>query len=231
MPYPVALVAGIALSAAGAGMQAAGAQKAKGAMNDAQTAELLRQKKYQQEADASFQANLKKSDRGTAEAETQAGADRRAAEYQALDRTATGTEAPMTATATGTANSAAGAAKRAAGTVSATNNAWSRLVSNARAKLGGADDWQLSQTTRNTRTNQDLAITSSNARGSAAVLPYEMDAASHKGDTLKAWGSLASALGSAVGMYGATAPVAAGQSAWSAVNWTPAAASSIGAIA
>jgi hypothetical protein len=229
--YPAVLVAGLALSAAGAGMQYAGAQKAKSAMNNAQTAELLRQKKYQEEADASFQANLKQSDRATAEAETQAGATRRAAEYQALDRTAAGAEAPMTATATGGANSAAGAVKRTAATVSATNNAWSRLVSDARAKLGGADDWQLSQNTRNTRTNQDLALTSSKARGSAAVLPYEMNAASQQGDSLKAWGSLVGALGSAVGMAGATAPVAAGQSAWSAVNWTPATAANIGALA
>ena len=71
------MVAALALTGAGMGLQAAGDAKSKRAMNDAQNAELLRQKGYQQEADTAFQGNLKKSGRDTADTETQQGAARR----------------------------------------------------------------------------------------------------------------------------------------------------------
>ena len=210
--YPVALVAGLALSAAGTGMAMAGDAKSKREMNDAQTAELMRQKGYQGEADAAFKQNLAKSGRDTVDTETQQGTTRRLGAYQRVEsNTAT---APMASERAG-GSSAAGAAARTAATTQASSNAWSKLVGDARAKLGGADDWGLEQGIRNNRTNQDLGIASSKARGSAAVLPVEMTAAHHKGDALRGWGQLASALGSAVGMYGATMPAAAAGSAGS----------------
>ena len=212
--YP-AILAGLALSAAGTGMQMAASSKAKGAMNDAQNAELLRQRGYQEQADASFQQNLAKSKRDTADTEQQAGADRRTAEYGKIAATGAGVAAPITQTTSGNAtpNSAAGAAARNKSTVTATGNAWSKLVGNARAKLGGGDDWQLNQSIRNTRANQDLAITAGNARASANILPVEMNAASHEGDALKGWGQLVGALGAVTGMAGSVAgaaPVAGG---------------------
>ncbi len=210
--YPVALVAGLALSAAGAGMQMAGNAKAKSAMDNAQTAELLRQRGHQQEADAAFQQNVARSDRATAEAEQAAGADRRIGETAAIDQTGAGVPAPITAQESGSAtpNSAAAAAKRSAATTRAAGSAWSNLVGAAKARLAGGDDWQLEQGIANQRTNQDLAITSSKARGSAAILPYEMNEASHKGDSLRGWGQLVSALGAVTGGYAATAGSAAG---------------------
>jgi hypothetical protein len=208
--YPVALVAGLALSAAGTGLSMAGDAKSKSAMNDAQNAELLRQKGYQQEADAAFQGNLKKSGRDTADTETEQGATRRMAEFNRVNAAA-GTSAPLASERAG-GSSAAGAAARTAATTQASNSAWSKLTGDARAKLGGADDWELNQGIRNNRAGQDLGIASSKARGSAAVLPVEMVAAQHKGDALRGWGQLASALGSVAGMYGATTAVsAAGQ--------------------
>ena len=217
MPYPVALVAGLALSAAGTGMQMAGASKAKGAMNDAQTAELLRQRGYQKEADAAFQQNLATSKRDTADTEQQAGAERRKAEYGKIAATGAGVAAPIQQASAGNAtpNSAAGAAARNKATVTASSNAWSKLVGDARAKLGGGDDWQLNQGIRNTRTNQDLAIASGNARSSANILPAEMQDASHAGDGLKGWGQLVGALGAVTGAYGATAAGAGASAAGS----------------
>lgn len=207
MPYPIALVAGLALSAAGTGMQMAGASKARSAMNETQSAELLRQRKFKGDADAAFQQNLDKSKRDTAETEQTAGANRRTNEYSKLEATGAGVAAPIATTASGSANpnSAAGAASRNRSVVKASGNAWSKLVDSARARLGGGDDWQLEQAIRNNRTGQDLAITSSNARSSAAILPYEMQAASHEGDALKGWGQLVGALGAVTGMAGATA--------------------------
>lgn len=200
------MVAALALTGAGMGLQAAGDAKSKRAMNDAQNAELLRQKGYQQEADTAFQGNLKKSGRDTADTETQQGATRRLGEMQRVQ--SAGAIAPLAAERAGS-TSAAGATARTAATVQASNSAWSKLVGEARAKLGGADDWELGQGIRNNRTNQDLGIASSKARGSAAVLPVEMTAAHHKGDALRGWGQLASALGSVAGMYGATTATSA----------------------
>lgn len=238
MPYPIALAAGLALSAAGAGMQMAGNARSKSAMNDAQNAELLRQKKFQQEADASFQQNVERSRRTTAEAEQEAGADRRLAEAAALELTGAGMAAPITAPASGSANpnSAAAAAQRSATATRAAGSAWSRLVGNAKARLGGGDDWQLAQAIGNNRTNLDLGITANQARGSAALLPYEMEEAQHRGDALRGWGQLVGALGAVTGAYGATAGAGAAAAApsasgWSAINWTPEMAASFGAIA
>lgn len=210
MPYPIALVAGLALSAAGAGMQMAGASKSKSAMNDAQAGELLRQKKFQGEADAAFQSNLDKSKRDTAAMEQTDGANRRTNEYAKIEATGAGVSAPIATTASGSANpnSAASAASRNRSVVNASGNAWSKLVGNARARLGGGDDWQLNQAIRNSRTGQDLAVTAGNARSSAAILPYEMQDASHAGDALKGWGQLVGALGAVTGAVGATAGTA-----------------------
>jgi hypothetical protein len=232
MAYPVALAAGLALSAAGTGMQMAGAKKARDKMDDTRRAELLRQKGYQRDADVAYQANREKSDRGTAEAEMAAGAQRREQEYQAVGQNTLGVAAPLATPAAG--NQTAGAASRTAANVQATGNAWTKLVNSARAKLGGGDDWQLNQAIRNQRAGEGIGIASSQARQSASLLPGEMEAASHAGDKLAGWGQLVSALGSVSGMYGATtaAPAAAGagNTGWSAVNWTPAMAAQYGTL-
>ena len=204
MAYPIALVAALALSAAGTGMQMAGAKKARDKMDDTRRAEMLRQKGYQRDADAAYEANRSKADRGTAEAEMAAGAQRREQEYQAVGQNTLGVAAPMATPAAG--NQTAGAASRMAANVQATGNAWTNMVNSARAKLGGSDDWELNQAIRNQRANEGIGIASSHARSSANLLPGEMQDASRAGDKLAGWGQLVSALGSVTGMYGAVAP-------------------------
>lgn len=207
MPYPLMLAAAAA-TAAGTGMQMAGAAQARGAMNDARAAELSRQKRYQDEASAEFSKSLKKSDRATADEQMQAGADRRSAAYQALAASPVGQPLPTRPGSDGavTDTGTAGAAARTKANATATANAWSRLVGGAQARLGGGEDWQLEQGIKNAEANRNLAITSSNARGSANILPWEMEEASHAGDGLKGWGQLVSALGSVAGIGAATAP-------------------------
>lgn len=209
MPYPVALVAGLALSAAGTGMQMAGASRARREMQGAQDAEAARQRRYDEQAQATYAQSLAKSDRGTAEAETATGAQRRERAYAnvAAHQAAGGLAQPQV-TRTGTAGAAAA---RTGATVRSAGNAWSRLVGGAQARLGGADDWGLQQQIRNRRASEDLAITGSNARRSAGLLGNEMQVARHAGDGLRAWGQLTSALGSLAGASAAVTPQAAAQ--------------------
>lgn len=224
MGYPL-LLAAVAATAAGTGMQMAGAAQSRSAMNQAQAAEMARQKRYQQQADASFQQSLKGADRGTADAQMTAGAERRTAAYDKLAAVPVGQPLPTRPpTALPTATGTAAAAARTRANATATANAWSKLVGGAQARLGGADDWQLEQGIKNTGTNRDLAIIGSNARGSANILPLEMEQASHAGDGLAGWGQVLSALGSVAGLAGATAP-AAGASAASKAAAANAAAS------
>lgn len=211
MPYPVALVAGLALSAAGTGMQLAGASKARREMQSKQDAEAARQRRYDEQAQATYQQSLEKSDRATADTETAGGAQRRQQAYANIQaHQAAGGMAQPRVTTTG---STGAAAARTNANVRSAGNAWSRLVGGAQSRLGGADDWGLQQQIRNRRAAQDLALTGSNARRSASLLNNEMAIASHAGDGLNAWGKLTGALGSLAGAYAAVTPAAAGGSA------------------
>lgn len=237
MPYPILLAAAAALSAAGAGMGMAGQAKANREMDARQNAELLRQRGYQEEADATFNQSLDKSDRPQADEAIDAGAAQRQAAYTNL-RNATYSLTTTPGRNQPVGETTAGAADRTSASVAATNSAWSKLQGAARAKLGGYQDWGLENDIKDRRANQDLGITSTQARRSANVLPIEMQDASHSGDGLQAWGQLVSALGAvagmgaAVGAGGAAAGAGAGSAGGtSAMNVTPEMMTAWGALA
>ena len=217
MAYPVLLALGAAAAAAGTGMQMAAASEDRAAMAAAQQAELARQKGYQSEADATFKKSLKESAPESAAGQLDKAAADRAAHYQEIESSTIGTPLPTRPsgnTVVGQPGTNGGSATaRASADAARTASAWSDLGNAAQSRLGSYGDWGLTQSIKNARANQDLAITSNLARGSAEVLPYEMQAAQHKGDALASWGSLVSALGSVAGMAGVTTPVTAAEAA------------------
>ena len=197
--YPILLAAAAAMTAAGTGLSMAGNAKANDQINDMRNAELLRQKGYQNEADTEFQDSLSKSTAPGAQEAIDSGAENRLAAYSNLRNATAGlTETPGRNQPIGT--SAGGASARADANQRATNAAWSNLQGAARANLGGYSDWGLQDNIKNRRANQNLAITAGKARSSASVLPMEISDAQHAGDSLNAWGQLASALGTVAGM-------------------------------
>jgi len=204
MLYPL-LLAGLAASAAGTGMQMAGARKSRKAMEATRAAELARQKKYQEQAGKTFEASLSKSTRANADAAMAEGANRRTSAY---DRIAAGNQptALNQVTTNRTVLPGPTTANRSA-------EAWSQLVGGNQAKLGGTADWQLGQGIKDTRASQDLAVISDNARGSARILPSELEAASHKGDSLSGWGQLLQAAGAVAGMAAPAGSAGGGLSA------------------
>lgn len=233
MPYPILLAVAAAATAAGTGLSMAGDAKSKNQAEQMRDAELLRQRGYQKEADATFNNSLKKSDVTGAQQTIDTGAADRQNAYNNLQNatqpltTTPGRNQPVGA-------EAAGAGARTSASQQATNAAWSNLQGAARAKLGGYQDWGLQSNIKDRRAGQDLGITASKARMSANVLPLEMADAARAGDSLRAWGSLASALGTVAGMAGAVGMGAAGAAAPaadSAVNWTPEMAASFGGMA
>lgn len=206
MPYPILLAAGAAMAAAGAGMGMAGAAESKGAMNEARNAELLRQRGYQEQADKTVQASIGQSTRGVTDKQLAEGEASRNAGYAKVGQVVPGAQSASLPGQNGTVTAGeagSGPTARAAATASKTANAWGRLVGGAQAKLGSYQDWGLAQRIKDARANSDLSVTNSFARGSANVLPVEMEAASHTGDELAGWGQLVGALGSATGMAGA----------------------------
>ena len=74
------------------------------------------------------------------------------------------------------------------------------LAAQLAAALEGYGDLNLTNALLNTRYGQGQANIANFMQGSASVLPYEMQAASHRGDKLKAWGTGLQAVGSLAGM-------------------------------
>lgn len=190
MPYPIALAAGAALSAAGTGMQMAAAKQSERAMNKSVASEVKRQRGYRDEAMQAYQRSLAESGRETAERDIGAGEAARAAAYQRLQEiplaAPSNTQAPVETTSPGRS----GAAKE-------------QNMAKQQAAYMGLSEWQLRQLIKNMRAQQHLGMISTIARDSAGVNPFEVQQARHAGDTLAGIGGITSAAGSMLGAYGA----------------------------
>jgi hypothetical protein len=201
--YPVALAMGAAaaVSAAGTAAAAAGQAKANRAMDDAKRAELMRQKGYQDQAAAAWQQSLSKGDPGTAQQQLQQGQQTREQAYAKAQAANIGS--PTGAAGVGPGNrmvaTASPVAAREQSAALATNNAWTKAMNNAGARLGSYEDWGLGQDTKNAWARQQIASVGNQARGSAGVLQYEMEDAKDKGNKLKTLGEILQAIGSTGG--------------------------------
>ena len=202
------LVSSIAATAASAGMGVAAQEQAAGAQRSAANAELMRQREYQDKAQAVANQSLQDSTRDVADEQIQAGTNQRLAAYQRVG----GLAAPAAASPNQFATQPNSQAARAAESASSAKQlaaAWNKIVAPSQARSGGYGDWGLKQDQKNTRANEQIAMQGNAAHGSELVSRYELQQAGHAGDTTAGIGSALGALGSVGGMYAATrrAPV------------------------
>lgn len=183
-----ALLAALALAATGAGLQAAGASASRRAMNARTQEELNRQAQIQRQAEAEYAQSLAQSGVDTAQQQVQQGTQEREGLYQQLQQVPLETGAQQV---------------EVSPAVRLRDAAQMQLANKSRAKLGGYETWVLDQAIKNARAGQNLNILSQQAQRSQNILPLELQAASHEGDTLQGIGSLVGSLGSLFGGYGA----------------------------
>ena len=215
-----AVTASIVATVAGSAAQAAGQAKARKAMEGAQIAERVRQKGYNDQSQAAFSESL-----GNADPQAQANAQGKAeGERKAAYDTATAeARAPLEATGKNLAGNQD--ANRVMSSESAARSAqalgYAGQQGAAKAALQGFGDTQLGNALYNARQMQKQGTIGNFMQGSAAVLPYEVDAASHKGDSLKSLGDLLS-------MGGAIAGLGAGAGWWGGADKAAQAAGTLG---
>lgn len=213
----------LALSAAGAGASYAGQRKASKAQEQVLANYRSRNKQREAEANAVYQQSLNQSGRDTADAELEKGTQRRLATYEQLGQQLPTQPLPLDANKNKEV--------KTGGNVKNAGTAWSRLMRKADAKLGSYSDWNLQQGIKNTRTNQEIARITTDAKSDFNnVVPVEMIGAARKGDALQGWGALLSAAGTLTGMGAAlSAPAsAAGGSANFTFGAAPSATSPLG---
>lgn len=198
MCIPLAAAAIIA-SVAGSAAQAAGQRRAQKAQAGAREAERVRQKGFQDESAAAVTESMANASKGSQDTkQAQAEGERKSA-YDAATEAA---QAPVAAVGQNLAGDTAGNAvigdELARQSSRATGYAGQQ--GSAKAAIQGFNDLQLGNALYNARQLQHQAQLGNFMQGSAGVLPVEMEAASHKGDGLKNFGSALSAAGTIMGM-------------------------------
>jgi hypothetical protein len=207
--YAPLLIAGLAATMAGTGMQIAGNMQGKSALNAVRSQEAQQQAGFQSKALGDVNASLAQSTPAVQQAQTQGGAANRLSMYQGLKSAG----APLTApTETATTNTIVGGSPsaRAGAVAGGASNAWQNLAASAQAQEGGQSDWQTQQGVKNALTMGKLGAIGTQASDAASIYPLEQQVALQKGDPLNGWGQLLSTLGS-LSMLGAavSAPAAA----------------------
>jgi hypothetical protein len=201
------LAVGLLGGAVGTGLEVAGNIADKNAINSAEASTYGTLNQDQQKATAVMQQQEANQGAGVANNDIQSGAAQRNALSQVLQQAAqpaSGTPLPAS-----TADTAVRGATARTGNA---GNAWSNIVNKAQDVQGGYGDWQTALNLGNQNTNQQLGVINTEARGTAGLLPLEVQAASHAGDALSGWGSIVSALGQVASLGAATgafAPAAA----------------------
>lgn len=187
---------GLIMSAAGTAMSMKANSDARAAQDDAKAAELYRQSQFQKKAQEIVNQQIAKSDADTAVQDIKSAATKRAADYNRITsamptRAVTKTVTPGTPMAAATSNQNAMAA------------AWNKILGGAQAKLGAYGDWGLARNIAQQRGAQDIGMIGGDARRSAEISAAEQQDAAHSADGLAAGGQLVSAVGGALGSYGA----------------------------
>ena len=191
------LLGGLALGGLGAGLEMAGSAADQRAISEVERQTQAQLQKDQERASGVFQQNLAKQGAAPAQADIASGAAQRNALAKLLQQAAQ----PATTSSPVDASTPTGAAAAREAT---TGNAWSDTLNRAQSQQGGYGDWATALDVGNKDTAGQLGVINNLSRGTARLLPLEVQVASHKGDALSSWGSLISALGSAAAMGGAT---------------------------
>ena len=192
------LVGGSVASLAGTGLQIAGNEKAKSAMNATRKNAVDQQGALQRQSSQIANDSIAASGPQSAATQTAQGAATRMALTDALRQ---GNTPIAAANPVGTSAST--------GATGAAGNAWTNLVAGNQAKAGSYADWENQQAIKNAEAGQKIGVLNNFSQGDAALLPVEMQVASQKGDKLSGWGSLVQGLGSAAMLGGAIGMAAA----------------------
>lgn len=195
-------LAGLALAVVGTGLSMAGAARARSAMNKTRSAYAAKTAELDRQSDEIFKKSLAKSRPQDAQEALQKGEADRVNAWEALQQASTPIASALPAS--GTTDTATGKNAKRAGSAAAT---WNQLNAKAAAKQGAYGDWQTQQALKDSDASQQLSVVNNFARGNAAILPGQLESASHAGDGLSAWGSIVSSLGSIAGAM--KAPVGA----------------------
>lgn len=178
-------LAALALAGVGAGLGEAGVQQSKNAMNRSINAELGRQQGFTKQAQNVFNQSLAQSTPQAAQQQIGQGTQ------QAL-RTigqAQSVPAAFSVPSFGVVNTGQQQTKQ-------------DLSNQASASMQGYGTYSLDQALKDLQARSQLGVISGEAASSAAVNPYEIQAASQRGAPLQAAGSLLGTLGTLGGIYG-----------------------------
>lgn len=194
---PLALAA-IGLTAAGTTLNVLGNKESQSAMNATRAAEVAQQKAIQQRSNQIFNEALPQSSESSAASDLNSGANARFNSFNNLQTATTPIASALPATGTATATSKAAARANTASTT------FNNLYAKAQGKEGSYGDLANKWAINNADTAQKLGVQNNFSQGDARLLPLEMEVASHKGDKLSGWGTIASSLGMLAGLAGVT---------------------------
>ncbi len=203
-------ITALALAAAGTYASYEGAQQTKHATEDTQEAEATRQKGYADKSRALFDQSLNYNQADAQQGREQSASDKLNALYQDSVDNTLGQMAPMGANVE---QSASDTPKIIADNFkNAIDLGKSRASAQLRGKaaLGGFDDMLAHTKIQDANIANEQGIFGNFMRGSANVVPIELQAASHAGDSAKNWGAALSAASSIVGGIGTAAALKAG---------------------
>jgi hypothetical protein len=168
-------------------------------MAGARTAESIRQKGFQDEANAVVEDSLNKSGK---DATDKGMADAAAERAAASDAAVADVRAPIEATGANLAgDQTVNAVMASEGDVAANKNlGYATQQGRAKSNLLSFNDVTFQNAINNIKAGQKLNTTGNFMRGSSNVLPIELEAASNQGQGLKTFGNLLSTAGTIVGM-------------------------------
>jgi hypothetical protein len=175
----------LGLAGAGAGLGYAGEQQSKNAMNNSINAELGRQQGFTKQAQGVFNQSLGQSTPQAAQQQIGQGTQQA---LQTIGR-AQNVPAAFSMPSFGATNTGQQQAKM-------------DLSNQASAGMQGYGEYTLDQALKDMQARSQLGVISNEAASSAAVNPYEIQAASQRGAPLQAAGSLLGTLGTLGGIYG-----------------------------
>ncbi len=189
---PYLALAALALSAAGTGVSMAASKQEQDKMNERATQEMQRQKGFQKQATGEFEKSLGQSGVERAKADTSKGSQILQDQYAKTASLPTGAESASASLPTSQVSEERAGAQNQAARVS-------------QANLGGISEWDINQWIKNLRAQQQLGHIANFARGSANVMPWEIQAASNSRAGEHALGTGLGLAGSLLGLYGAGA--------------------------
>ncbi len=187
----VETIAGLALTAAGAGVGIANARATAARMNEITRQQIQSGEAFQRQATPEFQKSLGSSGADAANRALASGSQQALAGYQNLQSMpVSSAPSPITSNAL----------------VDARTQARIGQSNQAQATLQGYGNLTLQQILANQRAQQNLGVISGLASSRSEITPYLLQGAQQKGQNLAAVGSLLGTAGSLAGVYGGLYP-------------------------